>query len=171
VKDDFKNGMVATNGGTSNLGVGQGVRDGTVVNASSARAYLAGPHGMHPVNDPSWWKEADLSAANKSGSRKGGWHNDFAKKAGPDGEDQCAACHGSDHKGTRLSKALIDRSFVDENGKPVKVAANTPIGCDLCHALDKSFTDSPKGQAKSHAPPAPTPIVAAGSTGMGGMGH
>ncbi|MGI9212276.1 MAG: PKD domain-containing protein, partial [Methylococcaceae bacterium] len=171
IKDDFKNGMVATNGGTSNLGVGQGVRDGTVVNATSPRAYLAGPHGMHPVNDPSWWKEAELSAPNKSGTRKGGWHNDFAQKAGPDGEDQCAACHGSDHKGTRLSKALTDRSFVDENGKPVKVAANTPIGCDLCHALDKSFTASPKGQAKPHAPPSPMPIAATGSTGMGGMGH
>lgn len=171
VKDDFKGGMVATNGGTSNLGVGQGVRDGTVVNATSARAYLAGPHGMHPVNDPYWWKEADLSAANQDGGKKGGWHNDFAKKPGPDGEDQCAACHGDDHKGTRLSKALTDRSFVDENGKPVKVAANTPIACDLCHSLEKSFTGSPKGTPKPHAPPAPAAIVAGGHSGGGGMGH
>jgi len=166
VKDDFKGGMVATNGGSRNLGVGQGVRDGTVVNASSARAYLAGPHGMHPVNDPYWWKQADLASG-----KKGGWHNDFAKKPGPDGEDQCAACHGSDHKGTRLSKALTDRSFVDEKNKPVKVAANTPIGCDLCHSLDKSFEGSPRGTAKPHAPPAPLAIAAKGSTGGGGMGH
>ncbi len=163
VKDDFKGGMVATNGGTRNLGVGQGVRDGTVVNASSPKAYLAGPHGMHPVNDPYWWKQADLASG-----KKGGWHSDFTKKPGPDGEDQCAACHGSDHKGTRLSKALTDRSFVDENNKPVKVAANTPIGCDLCHSLEKSFEGSPKGTPKPHAPPAPAAIVATGGTGGGG---
>jgi hypothetical protein len=167
VKDDFKDGLVATDGGASNKGVAQGVREGKVVDASSERAYLAGPHGMHPVNDPYWWKEAESSAPNRSGTRKGGWHNDFAKKPGPFGEDQCAACHGSDHRGTRLSKTLTAREFVNEKGKVVKVAANTPIGCNLCHSLKKSFTGVPTGQPRANPPPAPSPVHGGG----GGGGH
>lgn len=143
IKEDFKEGKVATDGGSSKLGVGQGVRDGTLVGPESPRAYLAGPHGMHPVNDPYWWKEAKGSAPNRSGKVLGGWHNDFAKKPGPDGEDQCAACHGSDHQGTRLSRTLIDREFVNEQGKKINVPANTQIGCNLCHTLEKSFTGTP----------------------------
>lgn len=171
VKDDFKEGLVATDGGASNKGVAQGVREGQVVDATSARAYLAGPHGMHPVNDPYWWKEAASSAPNGSGTRKGGWHNDFAKKPGPFGEDQCAACHGSDHKGTRLSKTLTAREFVNEKGKVVKVAANTPIGCNLCHSLQKSFTGVPTGQPQAYPPPTPSPIHGGGDGGGGGHGH
>ncbi len=50
------------------------------------------------------------------------------------------------------------------------------IGCDLCHKLDKSFIDSPKGVAKEHAPPMPelmAPVVGAstGGSSMGGMSH
>jgi PKD repeat protein len=183
VKDDFKTGLVATDGGASGLGVGQGVRDGTVVDSKSDKAYLAGPHGMHPVGDESWYKNADGAAANtaKDASRNfnGGWHNDFAKKAGPDGEDQCAACHGADHKGTRLSKTLVDRTLMNAKGKPIKVIKGQVIGCDLCHTLAKSFTDSPKGEAKLHAPPKPE-LFTIQSTGgssttsggsMGGMSH
>jgi hypothetical protein len=171
IKDDFKEGLVATDGGASGLGVAQGVRDGTVVNATSPKAFLAGPHGMHPINDPYWWKEAEGSAANKSGTKKGGWHNDFAKKPGPDGEDQCAACHGKNHKGTRLSRALTNRVFVNEKGKTVKVPRDGVIGCGLCHSLKKSFTGTPRGTAKNHPPPKPEAITAGGSTGGGGHGH
>lgn len=171
IKDDFKEGKLATDGGASNLGVGQGVRDGTLVGPNSPKAYLAGPHGMHPVNDEYWWKAADGSAVNKGGTIKGGWHNDFAKKAGPDGEDQCAACHGADHKGTRLSKTLADRVFVDEKGKTVNVVKGQIIGCDLCHSMAKSFTGVPTGAAKLHAPPAATPLQGGGTTTGGGGGH
>jgi hypothetical protein len=138
---------------------------------------------MHPVGDESWYKNADGAAANtaKDASRNfnGGWHNDFAKKAGPDGEDQCAACHGADHKGTRLSKTLTDRTLMNAKGAAVKVVKGQVIGCDLCHTLAKSFTDSPKGEAKLHAPPKPE-LFTIQSTGgssttsggsMGGMSH
>ncbi|MEN9757344.1 MAG: hypothetical protein RL755_1531 [Pseudomonadota bacterium] len=182
IKDDFKTGLVATDGGTSGLGVGQGVRDGTVVNSSSPKAYLAGPHGMHPVGDESWYKNADGVATNATATKagfNGGWHNDFAKKAGPDGEDQCAACHGADHKGTRLSKTLTDRTLTNAKGAAVKVVKGQVIGCDLCHTLAVSFTDSPKGTAKMHPPPKPqtfsldaTPATGGTTTGTntGGMG-
>ena len=181
IKDDFKTGLVATDGGTSGLGVGQGVRDGTVVNSSSEKAFLAGPHGMHPVGDKSWYYHADGAAKNtaktQNGKFNGGWHNDFAQKPGPDGEDQCAACHGADHKGTRLSKTLVDRTLTDAMGKPIKLLKGQIIGCDLCHKIDKSFMNSPKGMAKEHAPPKPETFTIGGkpavSTGggmnMGGM--
>lgn len=67
----------------------------------------------------------------------------------------CAACHGSDQQGTRLSKTPMDRTL-DFSGldfgklkkagfrsKVVKVAAGRPIGCDTCHRLDLTFTGSP----------------------------
>ena len=162
IKNDFKTGLVATDGGKSGLGVAQGVRDGTVVSptsTSNGKAYLAGPHGMHPVNDEFWWKHADGAAPNdsKSGSLNGGWHNDMAKMPGPDGEDQCAACHGADHKGTRLSRTLVDRVLSYRN-KTIKVAANTIIGCQLCHS-NTMLKFAPTGKAKSHAPAAPIPVV------------
>ncbi len=175
VKDDFKTGLVATDGGTSGLGVGQGVRDGTVVDSSSQKAFLAGPHGMHPVDDKSWYYHADGAAKNTAkdanGKFNGGWHNDFAKKPGPDGEDQCAACHGADHKGTRLSKTLVDRTLIDSKGASIKVVKGQIIGCDLCHTMDKSFIDSPKGIAQDHAPPQPETFVIKAAPVMGGMGH
>ncbi len=111
---------------------------------------LGGPHNMHPVNDPNWWKQAAGDTVDstpkqpkRNGVIKGGWHNDYAKIPGRAGEDQCAACHGNDHKGTRLSKTLVDREFVNEKGKKVKVKAGTSIGCDLCHTVAKSCTGSP----------------------------
>lgn len=91
---------------------------------------LAGPHNMHPVNDANW--------VNKDG----GFHNQWAKKPGANGEDQCAACHGKDHKGTRLSKTPVDRELTvgkTMKFKKVKVKAGTYIGCDLCHNLEQSF--------------------------------
>lgn len=180
IKDDFKTGLVATDGGTENLGVGQGVRAGSVVSPTNAKAYLAGPHGMHPVNDEYWYKHADGAALNTGpGSHRatmnGGWHNDMAGKPGPDGEDQCAACHGSDHKGTRLSRTLVARTFINHKGKPVKVAKEKVIGCDLCHSLKKSFANAPNPasptggwpKALRHMPPMPEAITG----GSGGGGH
>ncbi|WP_228719950.1 cytochrome C [Methylococcus geothermalis] len=129
--------------------------DGGQYSGDAQTGILGGPHDMHPVNDPYWWKQADGDTANSDGSTYGGWHNDYAKLPGAKGEDQCAACHGNDHKGTRLSKTPVDRVF-DFRGfdgkklkkagfktKVVKVAAGTPIGCDTCHSLETSFKGSP----------------------------
>lgn len=192
IKDDFKTGLVATDGGASGLGVGQGVRDGTVITPNAAnskqKAFLAGPHGMHPVNDESWWKDAKGVTVDDFVSKtgNGGWHSEMAYKPGPDGEDQCAACHGANHKGTRLSKSLTARTFVSDKGKTIKVEAGQVIGCDLCHAMNVSFKRSPDPKkadggwpkAKEHAAPAPQALkgsTSSGSSGggmsMGGMGH
>ncbi|MEW6038252.1 MAG: multiheme c-type cytochrome [Pseudomonadota bacterium] len=129
--------------------------DGGQYSGDAKPGILGGPHNTHPVNDPYWWKQADGDSANSDGTTYGGWHNDYAKLPGAKGEDQCAACHGGDHKGTRLSKTPVDRVF-DFRGfdgkklkkagfkaKVVKVAAGTPIGCDTCHSLETSFIGSP----------------------------
>ena len=118
---------------------------------------LGGPHNIHPINDPYWWKSTEGDTPNADGTTYGGWHNNYAKKPGKANEDQCAACHGNDHQGTRLSRTPVDRTF-DFSGmsisklkkagvkkKVVKVLAGTPIGCDTCHSIKTSCISSPAG--------------------------
>jgi hypothetical protein len=89
---------------------------------------LEGPHGMHPVNDPTWIK-----------GRGDYYHEDFVWD---NGQDQCAACHGADHRGTRLSRVPVDRVLKDGEGKVrATVQAGDVISCDLCHSLEKSFSE------------------------------
>lgn len=118
--------------------------DGGQYSGDPIPGILGGPHNTHPINDPYWWKEAPGDKPTASGGTKGGWHNNYAQKPDRNGKDQCAACHGADHKGTRLSKVPVDREFTDENGKIVGVKAGEFVGCDLCHRLEKSFTGAPK---------------------------
>ena len=87
---------------------------------SFSNGTLAGPHGLHPINDQSWT----------------GHHGDFAKSR--TGTDACAGCHGTDHLGTRLSKAQADRSFSIE-GRAVAVKRGDIVGCGLCHSVQTSF--------------------------------
>lgn len=117
--------------------------DGGTYSGDDVKYILGGPHNTHPINDPYWWQKSD--------GGNGGWHNEYAKISGKDGEDQCAACHGADHKGTRLSKTPVERVFINPKVKGIKrkvvVPAGTPIGCDLCHSLEKSKP------ARSNPPP------------------
>jgi hypothetical protein len=104
------------------------IRECTVChdNNSFPDGTLDGPHGMHPVNDPNWIK-----------SKGDFYHEDFVWN---NGEDQCAACHGADHLGTRLSKVPVDRVLKDADGViRATLAAGEMVSCDLCHDLDKSF--------------------------------
>ena len=89
---------------------------------------LEGPHGMHPVNEPNWIK-----------SKGDFYHEDFVWK---NGEDQCAACHGADHRGTRLSRVPVDRVLRDADGVVrATLAAGEIVSCGLCHSIKKSFSD------------------------------
>lgn len=106
------------------------LRDCTVCHGQNAfpGGTLGGPHGMHPVNDPNWIK-----------GREDGYHEDYVWQ---DGKDQCAACHGADHRGTRLSRVPVDRVMKDAEGNVRAVlAAGENVSCDLCHSLEKSFED------------------------------
>jgi translation initiation factor 1 (eIF-1/SUI1) len=80
---------------------------------------------MHPVNDPNWNDEDG--------------HGEFAEKNNKSG-DTCAACHGDDHLGTRLSKVPVTRVLKNNKGKVLTtVQAGDTVSCDLCHSLKKSF--------------------------------
>ncbi|MCG6861098.1 MAG: PKD domain-containing protein [Chromatiaceae bacterium] len=83
-----------------------------------------GPHGMHLVNDRRFWKEGHKDAAKQQNGRPGG--------------GTCGACHGSDHRGTVLARAPVERSFTVES-RVRRVEAGEPVACDLCHSLSKSF--------------------------------
>ena len=87
---------------------------------SFGKGTLQGPHGLHPINDQRWI----------------GGHGDFAHQGR--GGDSCATCHGTDHLGTRLSKAQADRSFKIE-GRTVSVKQGDVVGCGLCHSVQTSF--------------------------------
>lgn len=131
--------------------------DGGQYSGDAKTGILGGPHNTHPINDPYWWKSTDGDSANADGTTYGGWHNNYAKKSGAEGEDQCAACHGNDHKGTRLSKTPVDRVFdfssfnqtkLEKAGfkaKIIKVAAGTEISCNTCHSIETSCISSPAG--------------------------
>ncbi|MDD5227218.1 MAG: cytochrome C [Methylococcales bacterium] len=135
--------------------------DGGQYSGDATVGILGGPHNTHPVNDPYWWKDSqspdDVNVSD--GKTYGGWHNNYAQKAGAKDEDQCAACHGNDHKGTRLSKTPVDRTFdfssfdfarlqkAGFKAKVINVPAGTPIGCDTCHSIKTSCVNSPAGSS------------------------
>jgi hypothetical protein len=85
---------------------------------------LGGPHNMHLVNDRRFWKEAHKDAAKRENARPGG--------------GACGSCHGADHRGTVLSRAAADRSFLVEDSQR-RVSTGEPVACNLCHSLEKSF--------------------------------
>jgi hypothetical protein len=92
---------------------------------------LGGPHGMHPIGQ-SW--------ANN--------HDDAAEHGGI---AQCQACHGSDFRGTVLSRALGDRSLSTRYGLK-GFWRGFQVGCYACH-------NGPGGGTNAN-----TPAVAADST-------
>jgi hypothetical protein len=72
-----------------------------------------GPHNMHNVGQ-SWV----------------GAHHDYVEKVG---KTACAYCHGSDYRGSFLSKTSMARSFnTDDNGQKTYKAGDT-VSCYDCH--------------------------------------
>ena len=58
---------------------------------------------MHLVNDQRFWKEAHKDAAKRENVKPGG--------------GLCGDCHGANHRGTVLSRAAVDRSFLVEGAQ------------------------------------------------------
>jgi hypothetical protein len=79
----------------------------TVANAGK------GPHGMHPIGD-SWAKN----------------HPDIAESVGV---AQCRACHGSNDRGTVLSRASADRTVTTEKFGAKAFWRGQEISCYECH--------------------------------------
>ena len=74
-------------------------------------AFQGGPHGMHPVGQV--WIEGHKDAAERN-------------------LEQCKRCHGSDLRGTVLSRSSADRTLRTEWG-PKPVWRGFQIGCYACH--------------------------------------
>lgn len=85
---------------------------GTIAECSACHlspptAGLGGPHGMHPVG--SAWVNA---------------HGNF----GEHDLASCTPCHGTDYRGTALSRTFAARTLAGH-----ALAAGTPVGCYTCH--------------------------------------
>ncbi len=80
----------------------------TVPNSSAG-----GPHGMHSTNQ--WWVNSHENYAKTTTARK-----------------SCAECHGSDYRGSELSKIKIAKSFTAERTTKTYKAGDK-VGCYDCH--------------------------------------
>ena len=99
----------------------------TVANAGK------GPHGMHPIGD-SWAKN----------------HPDIAESVGV---AQCRACHGTNDRGTVLSRASANRIVTTEKFGAKAFWRGQQIGCYECH----------NGSGSSNATTRVRPAVANGA--------
>jgi len=101
-----------------------------------------GPHGMHPVGAA--WVTFHHDA---SGSRT-----------------DCQACHGTDYRGTVLSRSFGNRTLSTEFGTKVFWRGFT-VGCYTCHNGPSSSEPNPNRAAVvqnlSASTPAGTPVVVA----------
>jgi hypothetical protein len=80
----------------------------TACHSSVPSTVTGGPHGLHPIGS-SWVSR----------------HQDVADSGGA---TQCQTCHGTDYRGTILSKTKADRSLAGRS-----FPAGTVIGCYSCH--------------------------------------
>lgn len=87
------------------------LNDCTVCHNSVPTTVNNGPHGLHTVGQN--WVQS---------------HGSFAES----NRTQCQPCHGTDYRGTVLSKTPAARSFTIEGGSKT-FAAGTSIGCYDCH--------------------------------------
>ena len=87
-----------------------------------ASGTLGGPHGMHPVGQT--WATA---------------HSDFAESAGT---ASCQGCHGTDYRGTVLSRALGDRAISTGFGS-LSFWRGFQVSCYACHNGPSSEAATP----------------------------
>lgn len=72
-----------------------------------------GPHGLHPVGQA--------------------WVNQHADVAESAGTQTCQACHGTNYRGTRLSRAQGPRVVSTEHFGTVRLWQGQTVGCFECH--------------------------------------
>ncbi len=115
--------------------------DCTACHATMPKTVTGGPHGMHPISLP--------------------WAKDHADSARAVGLANCRSCHGSDYRGTVLSRALGDRSWTTKFGTKT-LKRGMEVSCYLCH----------NGPNSSNSTPRTAPVVASSqiSLPVGGTG-
>lgn len=92
--------------------------DCTACHSTMPSTVSGGPHGMHPTGN-SWINN----------------HKDNGKSA------SCLACHGSDRRGTVLSRAFNDRTLTftkDGVTRNIPVFRGETISCFICHKREDS---------------------------------
>ncbi len=106
----------------------------TACHTTTPTNYAGGPHGMHPVGAA--WVSAHPSFADQNGT------------------SQCKACHGTDYRGTVLSRMQADRTLNAFGTKTLFRGAI--IGCYTCH--------NGAGNDSSNTNPPPSVSMVSGST-------
>ncbi len=99
---------------------------------ANAASMSGGPHGMHPISQDWVNTHHDLVGGNRA---------------------QCQACHGTDYRGTVLSRAQADRVFTlgsDQGSTQVTLFRGALVGCYTCHL----------GPSEGDANPSAAPTVA-----------
>ncbi|MGH7786122.1 MAG: Ig-like domain-containing protein [Candidatus Binatia bacterium] len=84
----------------------------TACHASAPLTVDGGPHGMHPVG--AVWVERHPDAAEEGGAQR------------------CRACHGTDYRGTVLSRVKGERTFDTDFGRK-HFWRGFQVGCFTCH--------------------------------------
>lgn len=85
--------------------------DCTICHTETSTSLNGGPHGLHTIGQA--WVQA---------------HGSYAES----NRTQCQPCHGTDYRGTPLSRTNAARSFTIEGGTK-NIAAGSNIGCYDCH--------------------------------------
>ena len=88
------------------------ITDCTACHAEGPETDSGGPHGMHPVGQP--------------------WMDDHKDAAENGKHTNCRACHGTDYRGTELSRAQGPRSLNTKWG-PKELWEGYEVGCWSCH--------------------------------------
>ena len=111
----------------------------TTCHGTQSLVYNGGPHGMHPLNDA--------------------WAKDHPDIADDNQRVRCAPCHGTDYRGTVLSRAQANRTITTEKFGPRSYWRGQQIGCYGCHDGPNTSDPTSKG--------APTVTGASGTTDAG----
>ncbi|MBN2162418.1 MAG: hypothetical protein JXR25_02940 [Pontiellaceae bacterium] len=96
------------------------VSDCMSCHASQPLTFNGGPHGMHPVGDTAFSRKAD--------GRPEQWFHGQVHEDGSIGIDGCRDCHGTDLRGTELSRTQGDRIIGSR-----RFWKGYQIGCYTCH--------------------------------------
>lgn len=108
----------------------------TACHASMPDTIAGGPHGMHPIGSS--------------------WVHDHGDAVEQGGVAQCRSCHGSDSKGTVLSRAQGARTFSTDWGTK-QFFDGYSIGCYDCHNGPNSESANPNARPVVQSTSATTP--------------
>lgn len=106
------------------------IADCTACHSSMPNTVTGGPHGMHPIGDK-WVKD----------------HHDEAD----DGKHlTCRTCHGTDYRGTELSRTFGPRTLDTEKWGIVNYFEGYEVGCYDCHNGPTTSSTNPNTPPVAH---------------------